>query len=183
MQSEVFPLERGQAGESIILPPGRHSALFVAKDGAITIRWRRRKHRPNGSLLSRGCTCRVLGCVGSGPSQVCMAHRVQQYLQRYQFKVGEPLFPRFKPQATLAVVIKSLANMKVVGASGMTWKAVRAGHATAMAAEGCTLAAILEATEWRSTAFLNYVDANVADESEILRSALQVELDGDSGED
>ena len=183
MQSEVFPLERGQANESINLPPGRHSALFVSKDGSITIRWRRRKHRPNGSLLCRGCTCRELGCVGVGPSQVCMAHRVQQYLQRHHFKIGEALFPRFKPQATLSVLIKSLDNMRVVGASGMTWKSVRAGRATAMAARGCTLAAILEAGEWRSTAFLNYVDANVADQAEVLRSTLQGELDGDSDEE
>ena len=183
MQSEVFPLERGQANESIVLPPGRHSALFVTKDNGIAIRWRRRKHRPNGSLLSRGCLCRALGCAGNLPSQVCMSHRVQRHIQRHHIQVGEPLFPHFKPQATLAVVIKALVNMKVVGGSCMTWKALRAGHATAMAAPGCTLAAILEAGEWRSTAFLNYVDSNVADESEILRSAIQSELDEGSGED
>ena len=52
-----------------------------------------------------------------------------------------------------------------------------------MAARGSNLAAILEAGEWRSAAFLSYVDANIVDQAEILRSTLQAELNDVSDEE
>ena len=84
-------------------------------------------------------------------------------------KVGDRFFPTLKPAATLKAVVKARTLMNVPNALHMTWKSVRAGHATHMAASGATLAAILEAGEWRSAAFLNYIDSNVADVAKVLR--------------
>ena len=109
-----------------------------------------------------------------------MAHRVQEHISHFHLKVGECLFPQLKPPAALKAVARALKVMGVAGAQHMSWKAVRAGHATHMAANGSKLAAILEAGEWRSAAFLNCVDANIADSAEVLRSTLQNELDEDS---
>ena len=92
-------------------------------------------------------------------------------------QVGQKIFPTLKPTATQKVVIRSLSVMSVPNAAHFTWKAVRAGHATEMASKGASLAAILAAGEWRSAAFLHYVDANVADATEVLRTTLQMEID------
>ncbi len=112
-----------------------------------------------------------------------MAHRVQQHIELHNLKEGDRLFPTLKPQATLQAVVKALVLMGVQAAQHMSWKAVRAGHATRMAANGATLAAILEAGEWKSAASFNYVDLNVADSAEILRQTIQGELDADSDDE
>ena len=109
-----------------------------------------------------------------------MAHRVHDYLVSARLSDGDKLFPMLKPAMTLKIVINALILMSVPGAQSMTWKSIRAGHATHMAASGATLAAILEAGEWRSAAFLNYIDSNVADSTEVLRQSLQAELDSES---
>ena len=60
------------------------------------------------------------------------------------------------------------------------FKSFRAGKATEMAATGFGLAEILQAGEWRSSAYLRYLDESIADEGEMLRQA----VDGsDSGEE
>ena len=42
----------------------------------------------------------------------------------------------------------------------------RAGHATCLAKEGKSLGRILQAGEWKSAAFLSYVDEDAVDSSE-----------------
>ena len=53
-----------------------------------------------------------------------------------------------------------------------TFKAFRAGHATALAEEGKSIGDILNAGEWRSAAFLSYVDEDVVDAGQILEQVL-----------
>ena len=48
-----------------------------------------------------------------------------------------------------------------------------AGKATAMAAAGETLAAILEAGEWRSHAFLRYISETELDKKRLLQQSRQ----------
>ena len=57
-------------------------------------------------------------------------------------------------------------------ADAYTLKAFRAGKATALAAAGKSLRVILAAGEWRSTAFLSYVDTDAVDQSQILDQTL-----------
>ena len=52
-------------------------------------------------------------------------------------------------------------------------KAYSAGKATAMAVEGATVGQILLAGEWRSQAFLRYVDTDVVDEAQLLSAVVQ----------
>ena len=171
MQSEVFPLQAGTSEYALTLPPHLHSALYVDAEGSVVIRWRRRKHRPYGSILKRPCTCKKVS------AKFCMAHRVKVFLERNSIRPGERLFPLLKPVATLKLVIRSLLLLSVPAAQHLTWKSIRAGHATHLAASGATLATILEAGEWRSAAFLSYIDSNIADAAEVLRQTLQSELD------
>ena len=61
----------------------------------------------------------------------------------------------------------------VQGAQSFTLKAYRAGKATAMAAAGATVGEILQAGEWRSQAFLRYVDTDAVDEAQMLSAAVE----------
>ena len=64
-------------------PTGRHSAAFLDDYGSLWLRLRRRKNRPQGSLLSAKCQCELLG------RQFCPGHRLQQWaaadgVERYE---------------------------------------------------------------------------------------------------
>ena len=72
--------------------------------------------------------------------------------------------------------------LKAVGQCGdsLTWKSFRAGKATCMASQGCSLGEILTAGEWKSKAFLNYVDESTIDSARLLKES--VESDGEEEE-
>ena len=59
------------------------------------------------------------------------------------------------------------------GAASVTLKAFRAGKATELAAAGKSVGHILRAGEWRSAAFLAYLDEDAVDEAQLLDSMLQ----------
>ena len=143
--SEAVPAECGDAREAMVLPPGRHSAVYIDCHGALCVRWCRRKHRPRGSLLRRPCRCAQVG------PQCCAAHRLGAWLK--QCKVGERLWS-FSASGALGVLRRLLCLLGVQDAKLYTWKSVRAGRATEMAARGCTLGSILSVGEWRSVAVL-----------------------------
>ena len=55
MHSERFPLVHGRPEHLFSLPHGQHSAVIIdnlTKPPMIRIRWRLRKHKPEGSLLA-----------------------------------------------------------------------------------------------------------------------------------
>ena len=62
-----------------------------------------------------------------------------------------------------------LAILLVADPSRYTWKAFRAGKASAMAAAGQPLPKILQAGEWRSAAVLHYVDHDLLDAAAFLQ--------------
>ena len=72
----------------------------------------------------------------------------------------------------LAALRRILGAVKVDRPDEFTFKAFRAGHATALAQEGRSIGDILNAGEWRSAAFLAYVDEDIVDASQILEQVL-----------
>ena len=73
-----------------------------------------------------------------------------------------------------------LTLLGVAKVQGYTLKAFRVGKATALAASGKSLGQILAAGEWRSFAFLSYVDTDVVDQAQLLDATL--EASGDESE-
>ena len=64
-------------------------------------------------------------------------------------------------------------------AEGFTFKAIRAGKATQMAAQGFTLGDICDAGGWKAlTSVLQYVRDDVADSMEIFRQILEMDEEG-----
>ena len=104
--------------------------------------------------MVRPCTCHKRG------EATCLPHRLAPLLA--QREVGERLWS-FTSGELLGRLRRRLAMLGVESAESYTLKCFRAGKATALVLSGSTLAAVLEAGEWRSRAFLNYVDANRVD--------------------
>ena len=62
----------------------------------------------------------------------------------------------------------------IPGAPSFSGKAFRAGKATALAAAGASIGQILLAGEWKSRAFLRYVDEDSVDASQLLEQTVMV---------
>jgi hypothetical protein len=72
---------------------------------------------------------------------------------------------------------KLLSSLGETRAESLTLKAFRAGKATAMAAAGHGLGAILEAGEWRSKAFLKYVEVDTFDQSPLFKECVDTDTE------
>ena len=151
VKSEGIPLQCGDPREEKVLMPGRHSAVWAQND-RLYVRLQRRKNRSHGSLLTRRCRCSTLA------SDVCVYHRALFFLQR--FTVGDCLFD-FNHQKFLKDVRRFSVILGMPHASDITFKSFRAGKATQLAAQGVSLGDIVNAGEWKSNAFLRYVDEDL----------------------
>jgi hypothetical protein len=127
VQSEALPLEAGTAEEakSAALGNGRQSAVWVnLLENTIHLRLARRKNRPNGSWLTRKCTCKESGLT------LCCVHRMATYLAGKP--AGSRLFP-LTPPRFLATIQRMLELLEFRWAANLTLKGFRAGRATDMA--------------------------------------------------
>ena len=98
-----------------------------------------------------------------------MGHRVEEYLST--IGPGERLWTWTQTQL-LTEIRRLLTLLGVPRAMECTLKDFRAGKATALAAAGSTLAEIMRAGEWRSSAALRYINEEAVDTAEFLRQAL-----------
>ena len=98
----------------------------------------------------------------------CLPCRLQITLARAKY--GEALFT--ENPAKLMQVIKAHSRSLSYNAEGVTWKSFRAGHATHLAVCGCDIKVITSAGEWRSRAFLDYIDGDKVDEVVFLNTTL-----------
>ena len=163
VQSECMPMQRGEAIQATCMPPSAHSGIWVEGGGTLALRLAQRKNRPQGSLIRRPCTCASVG------RQFCVVHRLAPYLRKK--RIGEQLWS-FNHSQALASLRRLLTLNAAPDVSKFTLKAFRAGKATALAASGKSLGAILQAGEWRSSAFMSYVDTDVVDAAQILDQTL-----------
>ena len=70
VQSEGLCFIKGDASDATSLPKGRDIWLWLDSKGILCLRLRRRKNRPEGSLLMRYCTCSIVG------TRLCVKCRV-----------------------------------------------------------------------------------------------------------
>ena len=168
VQSEAIPMLAGTSEDATHLPQGRHSGLWVDGANQLCLRLARRKNRPSGSFLRRACVCATRG------RSMCAVHRMQAHLAAKQ--VAAPLWS-FTPASALHTLKRLLVLVKEPQSAAFTLKAFRAGRATQLAAQGKSLGTILQAGEWRSSAFLSYVDTDAVDSSQLLSQTLALSDD------
>ena len=155
VQSGAVDLQAGALHELYDLPPGRHSAVVIHAHNAVHIRFRRRKKMPNGSLMSRPCTCH-----GSDAEMWCTSHMLKCRLQALQ--VGQRLFHQTSLQF-LKLFHRALALLSIPHADQFGFKAFRAGRATQLARDGKPVHVIMQLGQWKSAAILNYVSPDALD--------------------
>ena len=163
VQSEAIPMLAGSNNDTSSLPTGRHSGLWIDNENQLCLRLARRKNRPSGSFLRRGCVCATKG------KSLCGVHRLRAFLASKQ--VAAPLWS-FTPAKALHTLKRMLVLCRAPNHAAFTLKAFRAGRATQLAAQGKSLGAILQAGEWRSSAFLSYIDTDAVDSLQLLDQTL-----------
>ena len=170
VQSEAVPLEAGApANAQDKLQEDCHSAVWVS-ESRIYMRLRRRKHRPQGSLLIRECCC------DSYPGVFCPGHRGSL---RHSLP-GQVLFPGMTSNIAKKKLIKYLTLLDVPAAATATLKSFRSSKATNLALSGRPLPYVLAAGEWKSAAVMNSVDESAFDKGAFLRQAIENSSDEES---
>jgi hypothetical protein len=170
--NEALPMEAGSLSDAVAkLPEQRHSALWT--DGSsVHLKLRTRKHRPQGSLMTRHCNCGDEG----GDSRLCPAHCVSlAHLQ-----AGYQLFPGMSASQAVRKLRRYLTLLSVPGAQGATLKSFRASCATNLALQGKPIHAVLAAGEWKSAAILSYAGEDAFDRGAILAKTLEASDSEDS---
>ena len=109
----------------------------------------------------------------------CLACRLKVTLAQTAY--GEILFPA-KPSKIMQVIKENSLSLSF-NPEGISWKSFRAGHATHLAACGCDIKLIMAAGEWKSRAFLEYIDADMVDKAVFLHTTLDRSDDEDEAEE
>ena len=156
--SEALPMVCG--GRGVI--HGQHSVLFLGIN-CIYLKLATRKNRPAGSLLKRSCWCAK--CAAT-----CPVHVLGKYLD--EFAIGNRLFAGFSPGLVLSRLRRRLGQLGVADASSYRAHDFRRGHAQDLRESGASLKEILTAGEWRSPAFLAYLDLESLEHDFVLQAHL-----------
>ena len=142
--SEALPAVKSDAG----MIPGAQSTLYLSGD-ELCLRLLRRKNKRSGSLLCRKCWC--------GESAItCPIHSLWSRVEK--LPQGSPLFAGVTPARALRVLRDALAALQVADYMEFGTHGFRRGHTEDLRRSGASLKTILAAAEWRSPAFLAYLD-------------------------
>ena len=142
--SEALPIVAGKSRAS------ENAACRLVIEGTkIALHLKRRKNRPQGSVLVRSCWCKQ-------SARTCPFHTFAPVLDAA--RDAEPLFFGFSSHAALQALREMLRILKVKDADLYRTHDLRRGHALDLQLSGAPLYEILQAGEWRSPAFLQYLD-------------------------
>ena len=108
---------------------------------------------------------------------MCCVHHLARYVSAKTS--GERLFG-YSPHSLVSTIRRFLVALKFQWSGTFTLKGFRAGRATDMAKKGSSVGTILNAGEWRSSAFLRYVDEDAVDLSYAME---EIMASGDESED
>ena len=147
--------------------------LIWREGNEVCLRLLRRKNRPKGSgILRRGCTCSVAGQLlqtqqhGSRFNQarlhMCAVHGLWDEFWADRAE-GEQPWQNISPNDARRRLRGILGMLGVPNAHRYGTQDFRRGHAEDMRKSGCTLAEILRAGQWKSAAFMSYLDEAAMD--------------------
>ena len=145
MPSECLPIRVAADSAAV----AAHQAVVSVTADALTLRLKRRKNRDGGSVLTRKCWCAKCNLT-------CPVHVLGPFFQHCG--VGSQPFGFIDARSSLVILRSWLQHFKVEHASQYRTHDIRRGHARDLQRGGATLREILIAGEWRSAAFLSYLD-------------------------
>ena len=125
---------------------------IVWKDGdTVCVQMLRRKNRRHGSgVLKRVCTCQR-------DPLLCVVHMLWDNFLAHLPDGAQP-WTHISPGVARSRLHQILRVLRVPNASSYGTHDFRRGHAEDMRQSGCSLAEILAAGQWKSSAFLTYIN-------------------------
>ena len=144
MPSGCLPLKVGP-----VVGAGTNQSVVVCTAQSITLHLSRRKNKDGGSVLKRTCWC-------NSCAELCPVHVLGPYFA--SCGTGAQPFARFDARCALANLRTCLQALGIVDAFKYRTHDIRRGHARDLQLGGASLYEILRAGEWRSPAFLSYMD-------------------------
>ena len=125
---------------------------IVWKDGdTVCMQMLRRKNRQHGSgVLKRICTCK-------GDPLLCVVHMLWDRFLAHLPDGAQP-WAHISPGTARSRLHQILHVLRVPCAKSYGTHDFRRGHAEDMRLSGCSLAEILAAGQWKSSAFLKYMN-------------------------
>ena len=166
MRSEALPLEVGSDGVEDLECPlrsGRHSSLVV-RGNEIVLKLASRKNKRHGSVLKRSCWCR--SCRAT-----CPVHQLGQWLAK--LASGSRPFYHISGEEALRKLRARLHSLGVSDAASYILHDFRRGHAQDLVSSGANLRQILAAGEWKSPAFLAYLDWTKLEAGAVMEAHLE----------
>ena len=182
-RSEASFLRRASPGSFLepFQPVESQGEIDLVED-ALVIRLRSRKNRLGGDAISRSCSCHATVSTSSHiPPQACPAHVLWPWIKA-RAGPGDAIFKENIAQSAQTWLKVALEVRRVPYASKFTLHTLRRGAARALVASGCSLATILQAGSWRSSAFIAYLDTGGM-ENALLPGSLTELFDNDELDD
>ena len=137
----------------------------------LVLKLRSRKNLPNGCIMSRPCFC---GLPAKAAKRMCPVHAIWPCIAS-RVRPGEKLFSSF-PAASVNTALKAVrAKLLAEHAEKYSSHGFRRGSAQELKETGSQWAAIATLGDWKSLAFLGYVD--LADEVGRNMAKLLIETD------
>ena len=156
LPSEALPMTVGGIG----CGQGRQSVISLESD-ELCLRLAKRKNLPSGSVIRRTCWCSF--CVIT-----CPVHTLWKFCEE-QGKGAQP-FVEFKDGFALRSLRCILKRLSVPEAGVYRTHDIRRGHAQDLLVRGASLAEILRAGQWKSPAFLVYLDLETLEKGAVVEA-------------
>ena len=161
--SEALPAVRGEEGFLI----GNEQAVIWLEDGMLVLRLLRRKNKPHGSVLKRGCTC-------ESQPRICPVH-VLWHGFLHSLPIGTKPWSGHTSASANEALRDSLLTLAVPQADLYRCHDLRRGHARDLFDSGTPLEDILRHGEWRGKSVRKYLDECDLEQQVVLEAALESE--------
>ena len=157
--SEALVLRRSFLDDDLTgFAPIQYKALIGIRGPAghecLVIRFSRRKNLPNGCILSRPCFCKL---EARSARRLCPVHAIWPAIAA-RVRCGEMLFPGYTTQNVNTTIKAVLAKLDIPQAELYTSHGFRRGAAQELKERGCQWPIVASLGEWRSLAFMGYID-------------------------
>ena len=146
LPSEALPIYVARASDPPRADEPKSCLRFEGNSISLTLLWR--KNRASPLTMTRTCWC-------ARCKATCPVHTLGKFCA--EIASGRP-FAHFRPDVVLSELRAALQELGVPQHQAFRTHDFRRGHAQDMAVRGSRLADILRAGDWRSAAFLSYLE-------------------------
>ena len=173
MPSECLPMVVAAGTDA----DAKTKAVVTVEKDCVKLRLLRRKNREHESVIKRTCWC----ANSSAHASTCPVHVLGKYLAG--LGPGCQPFAVFDKRSVLQKLRGKLQSMRVHEATMYRTHDFRRGHARDLQIGGKTLYHILKAGDWKSPAFLAYMDKAELEHGAVAESHLQECIDESTDDD